>query len=220
MCSVGLIPACLGEIDAKSGAIRSGGSTHERLTCIVGTPIAAAHPGKVVRAAVRSAWRRSRPAIGSGQPVRILALSNQMKIGQKVHGNIATQRQIAVAAMAADSRDVDHALVDDHVVDLIRIGRRIGAGDRNIDRRIDRDADIGDAARKWPLPPLPAPLAPVAIASEPLPRPVGTLPLPVICGAVPPLPDPEACPDIDRSPPLAVLPFPPLPPTPAIWMAD
>ena len=71
-----------------------------------------------------------------------------MKIGQKVHGNITTQRKIAVAAVPADSRELDRALVDHHVVDLIRISRRMGAGDRNIDRRINRDADINDVTRE------------------------------------------------------------------------
>src|SRR3979490_2730426 len=65
--------------------------------------------------AVRSAGAKSQqapPRHQVGQPVRILALSYQMKIGQKVHGNIATQREIAVAARRADSRDLHRALHD------------------------------------------------------------------------------------------------------------
>src|SRR3954453_21235745 len=51
---------------------------------------------------------------GVGQPLRILALSRQMKIGHEVHGNIATQRKISMAAVAADSRDLDRALIEHH----------------------------------------------------------------------------------------------------------
>src|SRR5882672_9574097 len=108
----------------------------------------AAQPGQAASAPVRSAGHRSASRLPAhdraAQPVRI-ALSQQMKIGQEVHGNITTQRKIS---MAADSRELDHALVNEHVVDLIRIGRRMGASDRNIDRRINRDADINHVTRE------------------------------------------------------------------------
>src|SRR5258708_4660531 len=71
-----------------------------------------------------------------------------MKIRQKVHGNVTTQRNIAVAAVAADSGHLDRALVDVHVVDLIRFGRRMGARDRDIDWSIDRDTDIEEDPRE------------------------------------------------------------------------
>ncbi len=65
-----------------------------------------------------------------------------------MHGNVTAQRNIAVAAVAADSGHLDRALVDVHVVDLIRFGRRIGARDRDIDWSIDRDTDIDEAPRE------------------------------------------------------------------------
>src|SRR6266852_6987721 len=67
---------------------------------------------------------------------------------KKVHGNVTAQRNITVAAIAADSSHLDRALVDVHVVDLIRFGRRMGARDRDIDWSIDRDADIDEAPRE------------------------------------------------------------------------
>src|ERR1700731_1252607 len=71
-----------------------------------------------------------------------------MKIGQKVHGAVTAQRNIAVTAVAADSGHLDRALVDVHVVDLIRLGRRMGPRDRDIDWSIDRDTDIDEAPRE------------------------------------------------------------------------
>ena len=36
-----------------------------------------------------------------------------------MHGEVAAQRKIAIAAVAADSGDLDRALIDVNVVDLI-----------------------------------------------------------------------------------------------------
>ena len=53
----------------------------------------------------------------------IVRLCDQMEIGQKVGDNITAQPEVALAAVAADSGHLGRALVDMHVVDLIRFGR-------------------------------------------------------------------------------------------------
>ncbi len=70
-----------------------------------------------------------------------------MKIGQKVHGEITSHRKVAVAAVAADTSDLDRALIEVHVVGLIRLGRGMRTSDSNVDRSIDRDADIHEGPR-------------------------------------------------------------------------
>src|ERR1700737_3159609 len=53
-----------------------------------------------------------------------------------------------MAAVATYCGDLDRALIDVHVVDLICLGRRVGAGDCDIDGSVDRNADIDQATRK------------------------------------------------------------------------
>ena len=149
MCSSSVVPACLSGIDAKSDGIRFGG-THERL----------AYVGVLARGAVRKSlpallfdhaqpckWRQAcRRSIRLITSRNFRALCRQMKIGQKVHGKITPQRDVAVAAVPADSGDLDRALIEVHVVGLIRLGRGMRTSDGNVDRSIDRDADIDEGA--------------------------------------------------------------------------
>src|ERR1700726_1131809 len=79
---------------------------------------------------------------------RSFVLCHQMKIMQKVGGNIAAQRNVALTAVSAEAGDLDRALIQVHVVDLICFRRRMGPRDRNVDRSINRDADIDKAARE------------------------------------------------------------------------
>ena len=65
-----------------------------------------------------------------------------------MQGNSATQRKIAGAAVPAHSGDLDRALIDVHVVDLICLGGRVRTGNGNVDRSIDRDADVDQATGK------------------------------------------------------------------------
>ncbi len=65
-----------------------------------------------------------------------------------MRSNPAAQSKIIKAAVSADAGDLDRALIDMHVVDLICLGRRVGTGDRDVDRSIDRDADVDQAAGK------------------------------------------------------------------------
>src|SRR3954452_228661 len=75
------------------------------------------------------------------------SLCQQVNI-RKMGGKIATQREIAIAAISAKSANLDRTLVDVDVVDLIGHGRRMGTCDRDIDGCVDRDADIDQAAGK------------------------------------------------------------------------
>jgi len=56
----------------------------------------------------------------------------------------SAQREIAIAAIAARSSDLDRPPVDLHVVGLIRHRRRVRAGDGDIDGSIDCDADVDE----------------------------------------------------------------------------
>src|SRR6202023_4432009 len=71
----------------------------------------------------------------------------QMKRGQKVHRARPPPPFVSGATVPADSGDLDRALIEVHVVGLIRLGRGMGTGDSNVDRSVDRDADIDEGAR-------------------------------------------------------------------------
>jgi len=114
-----------------------------------------------------------------------------MKIRQHVHGEIAAKRSVAVAAIATISGDLDRALIELDVVGLMSVGCGIEAGDRNVDRSVDRYVEVDEAPREMPVT-----AGAVAMTSEPI------------------RPSREEVKLV--SPPIAALPLPPLPPTPAI----
>jgi hypothetical protein len=69
-------------------------------------------------------------------------------ICQQVHGEIAAKGSVAVAAIATDASDLDRALIELDVVGLMRVGCGIGAGDRNVDRRVDSYVEVDDTSRE------------------------------------------------------------------------
>ena len=80
-----------------------------------------------------------------------LGVTQQMKIRQHVHREIAAKRSVAVAAIAAISGDLDRALIELHVVGLMSVGCGIEAGDRNVDRSVDRYVEVDEAPREMPV---------------------------------------------------------------------
>ena len=88
------------------------------------------------------------PTSGNSMP---LGVTQQMKIRQHVHGEIAAKRSVAVAAIATISGDLDRALIELDVVGLMSVGCGIEAGDRNVDRSVDRYVEVDEASRKMPV---------------------------------------------------------------------
>src|SRR5712691_13046694 len=80
-----------------------------------------------------------------------LGVTQQMKIRQHVRGEIAAKRSVAVAAIATDSGDLDRALIELDVVGLMSVGCGIEAGDRNVDRSVDRYVEVDQAPREMPV---------------------------------------------------------------------
>ena len=134
-------PSFLGGIAAKLDGTRFG-CTHERLT-YVGAARSGRRPEKSPALLFDHAQHQT-----SGLITRtsFRALRYQMKIGQKVHGEISPHLDVAVTAVPADSGDLDRALIEVHVVGLIRHGGGMRTSDGNVDRSIDRYADIDEGA--------------------------------------------------------------------------
>src|SRR5882672_7981008 len=84
-------------------------------------------------------------------PPMPLGVTEQVKVRQHVHGEIAAKRSVAVAAVTADSGDLDRALIELDVVGLMSVGCGIDAGDRNVDRSVDRYVEVDEAAREMPV---------------------------------------------------------------------
>ena len=80
-----------------------------------------------------------------------LGVTEQVKVRQDVHGEIATKRSVAMAAIATNSGDLDRALIELDVVGLMSVGCGIEAGDRNVDRSVDRYVEVDEAAREVPV---------------------------------------------------------------------
>ena len=59
---------------------------------------------------------------------------------------IATHGRVAMATIAADTRDLDRALIEFDIVGLLGVGRGVRSGNRNVDRRVDRNAEVDEAA--------------------------------------------------------------------------
>jgi hypothetical protein len=83
-------------------------------------------------------------------------------VRQQVHGEIAAKRSVAVAAITTHSSDLDRTLIELDVVGLIGIGGRIGAGDRNVDRRVNRYVEVDETSREMAIAAGAALLPPVA----------------------------------------------------------
>src|SRR5260370_28292755 len=80
-----------------------------------------------------------------------LGVTQQVKVRQHVHGEIAAKRSVAVAAIATDSGDLYRALIELDVVGLMSVGCGIEAGDRNVDRSVDRYVEVDQAPREMPV---------------------------------------------------------------------
>src|SRR3977135_1289151 len=80
-----------------------------------------------------------------------LGVTQQMKIRQHVHREIAAKRSVAVPSIASISGDLDRALIELHVVGLISVGCGIEAGDRNVERSVDRYVEVDEAPREMPV---------------------------------------------------------------------
>ena len=87
----------------------------------------------------------SQPTSGNSVP---LGVTQQMKIRQHVHGEIAAKRSVAVAAIATISGDLDRALIELDVVGLMCVGCGIGASDRNVNRSVDRYVEVDETPRE------------------------------------------------------------------------
>ena len=72
-------------------------------------------------------------------------------VRQQVHGEIAAKRGVAVAAITTHSSDLDRTLIELDVVGLMSIGGRIGAGDRNVDRRVNRYVEVDETSREMAI---------------------------------------------------------------------
>src|SRR4029077_16324147 len=66
-------------------------------------------------------------------------------------GDASAHRQIATSPVTADTGDLDRALIARHVIGLMRIGRGIIAGDRNVDRHVDYDGSIHQRPEEVPV---------------------------------------------------------------------
>ena len=87
----------------------------------------------------------SQPTSGNSMP---LGVTQQVKVRQHVHGEIAAKRSVAVAAIATNSGDLDRALIELDVVGLMSVGCGIEAGDRNVDRSVDRYVEVDETPRE------------------------------------------------------------------------
>ena len=77
-----------------------------------------------------------------------LGMTQQVIVRQHVHGEIATKRSVAVAAVTTDPSDLDRALIEVDVVGLVCVGCGIGTGDRNVDRSVYRYVEVDETARE------------------------------------------------------------------------
>jgi hypothetical protein len=102
--------------------------------------------------AIRKAYAQkaavSQPTSGNSVP---LGVTKQVKVRQHVHGEIAAKRSVAMAAIATNSGDLDRALIELDVVGLMSVGCGIEAGDRNVDRSVDRYVEVDEAPREMPV---------------------------------------------------------------------
>jgi hypothetical protein len=80
-----------------------------------------------------------------------LGVAQQMMVRQQVHGEIAAKRSVAVAAVTTDSGELDRALIEMDVIGLMRVGCGIGAGNRNVDRSVDRYIEVDETACEMPV---------------------------------------------------------------------
>ena len=90
----------------------------------------------------------SQPTSGNSMP---LGVTQQVKVRQHVHGEIAAKRSVAVAAIATNSGDLDRALIELDVVGLMSVGCGIEASDRNVDWSVDRYVEVDEAPREMPV---------------------------------------------------------------------
>ena len=139
-----------------------------------------------------------RGGLASRERVEIenLGVIQQVEIRQQMHGEIAAKRSVAVAAVTADPGHLDRALIELDVVGLVSVGCGIVAGDRNVDRGVDRDVEVDETACEMAVA---AGAGAVAAGRDDV-------------GAD----QAEEGGETSASPPIAALPLPPLPPTPAI----
>src|ERR1700730_10054498 len=77
-----------------------------------------------------------------------LGMTEQVRVRQHVHDEIAAKRGVAVAAITTGSGNLDRALIELDVVALLSLGRGIDAGNRNVDRSVDRYVEVDDTARE------------------------------------------------------------------------
>ena len=62
------------------------------------------------------------PCFDSIETEKALGMIQQVKVRQQVHGEIAAQRSVAVAAVTADSGHLDRTLIEPDVVALMSLG--------------------------------------------------------------------------------------------------
>jgi len=63
------------------------------------------------------------PRLDSVETEKALGMIQQVKVRQQVHGEIAAKRSVAVAAVTADSGNLDRALIKQDIVALMSLGR-------------------------------------------------------------------------------------------------
>ena len=118
------VPACLNGIDAKSDVIRFGGiRTKDLQVGVARSRDVRGLPRRRPFASMRNTsfinLRRIEPINGA----RIVAqLSHQMEIGRKMRASSPPSATLPWAAVPANAGDLDRALIDVHVIDLIRFG--------------------------------------------------------------------------------------------------
>ena len=71
-------------------------------------------------------------------------------VRQKMRGDVATYRRIAVVTITAESGHRDRARVEMHVVGMKRVADGTIAGDRNVDGRINRNTCVDETSREMP----------------------------------------------------------------------
>ena len=74
-------------------------------------------PARRVNSKPGATFRSIETEMASGKMVE------QVKVRQQVHGQIAAERGVAVAAVTADAGDLDRALIELDVVALMSFGR-------------------------------------------------------------------------------------------------
>jgi hypothetical protein len=62
------------------------------------------------------------PRFDSIETEKALGMIQQVEVRQQVHGEIAAERSIAVAAVTADSGHLDRALIEPDIVALMSLG--------------------------------------------------------------------------------------------------